>query len=288
MNRIGTLLKTYRQSLRLTQAEFVQNIISESFYSKVENGLHPINADNLFDILTANQISLVDFSRRIQSYLPDKNHNMIVSQAYLAYYNNDSKTLNSLLDQFDDNEDIQEHQKYIYKTLIKIFYQTMSEEEIILSKEEINSIKTEISYQDDWNPYSLLLFANTLHLFDFEDTVFFVESIIRRRQNHDFSKYSEESRLLITILINFTYSCIQNNRLSLTPKSMHLLDKMPYTPEFFFYQTVKKIYQLIISDITNKTNIHEVEIQKLLEAIKIIGYDKLFDSISESYKTFLT
>jgi|GEM_PF-6935585 len=38
---IGEILKAYRIQKKLTQKEFIQDIVSESYYSKIENSLHP-------------------------------------------------------------------------------------------------------------------------------------------------------------------------------------------------------------------------------------------------------
>lgn len=47
-------LKTIRNISGKTQKEFVEGIVSESYYSKVERGIHQIDADDFFQIINKN------------------------------------------------------------------------------------------------------------------------------------------------------------------------------------------------------------------------------------------
>ncbi|MBI0034003.1 helix-turn-helix domain-containing protein [Lactobacillus sp. M0396] len=55
---IGELLKEFRIRNLKTQKEWTAGIVSPSYYSKVEKGIHRITAEDLLAILTANQIKL--------------------------------------------------------------------------------------------------------------------------------------------------------------------------------------------------------------------------------------
>lgn len=58
---IEELLKDYRISQRKTKKQWAKDIISPSFYAKVEKNLNRISAEDLIDLLHSNQISLIDF-----------------------------------------------------------------------------------------------------------------------------------------------------------------------------------------------------------------------------------
>lgn len=58
---IGERLKELRLFLGLTQEEMTQEVVSESFYSKVERGTSKINILDLLEILNKNGINLEDF-----------------------------------------------------------------------------------------------------------------------------------------------------------------------------------------------------------------------------------
>ena len=59
--KIGTRLKNTRKFLGLTQLEFSGGIVTESFYSRVENGKSDISMSKLIELLNYNQVSLYDF-----------------------------------------------------------------------------------------------------------------------------------------------------------------------------------------------------------------------------------
>ena len=59
--RIAQQLKRTRILLGLTQAEMIDNIMTISFYSRVEHEKHDITINDLIDILNDHHMSLYDF-----------------------------------------------------------------------------------------------------------------------------------------------------------------------------------------------------------------------------------
>ena len=64
---IGEALKQERNKLSLTQSAMAADIISPSFYSKVENNLHEINVNDLLAILNVHSIDISAFFRKIST-----------------------------------------------------------------------------------------------------------------------------------------------------------------------------------------------------------------------------
>ena len=58
---IGERLREIRDSINLTQTEMCAGVVTESFYSRVENGKSEINIDDLLAILKQNHVSVRDF-----------------------------------------------------------------------------------------------------------------------------------------------------------------------------------------------------------------------------------
>ncbi|MCT6890712.1 MAG: helix-turn-helix domain-containing protein, partial [Lactobacillus sp.] len=52
---IGELLKDYRISQKKTQKQWAKDVISPSFYAKVEKNLSRISAEDLIELLHSNQ-----------------------------------------------------------------------------------------------------------------------------------------------------------------------------------------------------------------------------------------
>lgn len=58
---IGKLLKEYRLAQKKTQKEFASKVVSPSYYAKVEKNIHRIAAEDLLNLLRANQIPIFAF-----------------------------------------------------------------------------------------------------------------------------------------------------------------------------------------------------------------------------------
>ena len=62
--KIGKSLRETRLAAGLTQTEMAAGVASESFYSKVERGIHNIDADTLVKLLKARKINPVGFFKQ--------------------------------------------------------------------------------------------------------------------------------------------------------------------------------------------------------------------------------
>lgn len=62
---IGQLLKQYRIENLKTQKEWAGNVISQSYYSKVEKDQNRITADDLIALLHFNNVKLWDFLSKL-------------------------------------------------------------------------------------------------------------------------------------------------------------------------------------------------------------------------------
>lgn len=58
---IGEALKETRKSLGLSQTEMAYPVLTKSYYSKIERGIHEINASDLIKILEMHHIDISDF-----------------------------------------------------------------------------------------------------------------------------------------------------------------------------------------------------------------------------------
>ena len=62
--KIGKSLRETRLAAGLTQTEMAAGVASESFYSKVERGIHKIDADTLVKILKGRKLNPVVFFKQ--------------------------------------------------------------------------------------------------------------------------------------------------------------------------------------------------------------------------------
>lgn len=106
----------------------------------------------------------------------------------------------------------------------------------------------------------MMLFANTLHIYDFEDSTFLLNSLLRKRLDYEFiEKHNENSFVFATILLNYISICIGHKELYLTRKPLQVLEKMPRTPEYTFYRLMLRFYNeiigVLVGQIASKENI---------------------------------
>lgn len=94
--QIGEALRTERIKLGLTQNEMSSDIVSRSFYAKVEAGKNKIAADRLFRILFLHNIDISEFNDLIQkTYNSDENNlrNDLEEKMAEAFSNKDVDSL---------------------------------------------------------------------------------------------------------------------------------------------------------------------------------------------------
>lgn len=64
---ISETLKFFREGIPMTQKNFCSEIISASYYAKVESGNSNISADLLFQLLKKNNISVTEFFFKVSN-----------------------------------------------------------------------------------------------------------------------------------------------------------------------------------------------------------------------------
>lgn len=93
---IGEALKKSRNSLGLTQSQFAHDVVSESFYSKVERGINEITATDLLKLLQVNHINRVDFLAEIEDETNNNLQEDLKIQLLDAYSSRDKEKISKL------------------------------------------------------------------------------------------------------------------------------------------------------------------------------------------------
>jgi Rgg/GadR/MutR family transcriptional activator len=278
---IGSLLREYRLQKELTQKEFIKNCISESYYSKVENNLHRICAEDLFILLENNSISIAEFVNKLDISDQKSPLTLLEGQMYQIFYDNKIAELIQLEHVARDHQGLSDSEKKIFITLLEVLKAISDHSDRGISEADRKFLYSRILSDSDWSTRSLMLFANTLHIFDFEDTVFLVQSLIRKRMDYSFMKTGNENPfLLTTILLNFISICIKKNELVLTRKPFQLLNKLPKTPDFTFFRLMSKYYQIVIECI-NEHRTFDPNITHIIQSFHLIGREPFGEALIE-------
>ena len=201
---IGDLLYKYRQSLGLTLSEMSADIVSISYYSKVEKGQHRISAEDLFDILNVHSISLETF---INELTEEGGTLDFIQQKILSfYYDRDSEAIRNILERFEDKFD--ENEQMTTALAVSCLYKL--DDTFIISDKSINRIKEKIFSLPNWNYFRLSLYTNFISFYDVDMNHLIIRSILSK----DMSKYrKEEQSAIVAILLNFVDQLIQKEEL---------------------------------------------------------------------------
>ena len=276
MNRIGSKLKKLRHDLGLTQKEMAADVISVSFYSKVERGFHDIGAEELIQILEKHGVSFQEFfSETEQKKINTKKLNALVNNLIKAANEDNDIQISDIINQLEKIEP----QTSLIKSLIlqaKVISETHSDDSFEkLTNKEKNEIKKIVFQKDiDENGYlRIVLLSNTMELYSIDESTFLIKSIIRRYQ--DTTKLEKNILIALSILmVNYVDICLQKNKISLCEEPLNYLKELPNVIELAFTKILGKYYGDII--IGNRDE--AIQIKKVLN---ISGYEVNVDRMEK-------
>lgn len=282
MRYIGNKLKQLRHDLGLTQTEMAAGVISVSFYSKVERGLHDIGAEELIEILQKQNINFQEFFSGVSKESADKKRLNILFNKFIKAANEDND--NEIVSIINEFENIKPRTPFIRSQILlaKMIANTHDKYSLEkLSNEEKKKIKKIIFQEDsDENEYlRIAIIANTIRVFSLEEASFLVISIMRRYQ--DTNKIDRKIMYALSaLMVNYTNWCLENKKASLCKDALKYLMRLPNTVELAFSKILGQYYRdLINHDIKNAKKIRETLIDSGYETIvkKIISINQVID-----------
>lgn len=249
---IGKALKHFRTIKNLRQVDFVHGVVSVPFYSKVEHGEHRISAEDLFEILSKNEIPIETFMNLVASYQVEDHEAQMRQLIYQHFYNGDIKALKKLL---KDTQNTSLPTPTLWIAQLKTTIANLEGTFTQLEQIEIHLIYEEIIRIESWTPYSLMLFANTLYLFPFERATLLIQTILRPKTLQRLNKDNRSKQIILTICLNYIALCIKHQKKSEIKQPLQVLRDAPNLPELFFYKVMALFYETLLqSDSSNGTN----------------------------------
>lgn len=267
---IGEILKLYRKQKKKTQTEFIQGIISESYYSKVENGQHRISAEDLFELLQRNHIALQDFTEYLALDKKRSTVKVFENKLCVLFYEDQLDEIKDMAASVNFVSELSDHEKKLVNVLAEVL--TSIIEKGTVSEESKRFLKSKIIEDENWTIQSMKLFKNTLHLYEFEETVFLFQTLIRKRLNFQFDTLNDETKTFTTLLLNFIGICLNKGEWALLRKPLELLARMPKTPDFAFYQLMRLFYIELIHLLHEPVASRE-KLNQVIEAVSLVSGD---------------
>ena len=263
--QIGKELKKLRLELGLSQTEMVGDILTKSYYSKIERGLHEINAKDLIEILERNRVNISDFFQGIESKGKSKKY---LEQLRNAYY---EQNLSKIVEiRKICATDYQYRNVYAHALLLENFFKKNK-----LSCKEEAMIKKLILNIDEWGEDNLRLFAMAISLFDESEIEYELNMILRKYKEMD--KASRKiQEILGGIMVNYlNIMFLKHDRnFEMISKLRNFLYKLPVEPRTIFFKVMTDYYGYLFkeeSTLDHAATISNINEEKL-EAKKILDF----------------
>lgn len=270
--KIGNLLRENRIKLKLSQKEFVGNIISVSQYSRIESGLQDIRSNDLINILLLNQISIKDFFEKVENEADSKEP---LTEAYV---------FNELSQAFYER-DLNRVQKLEYQTRslklslslelrIKMVTAILSNRLDKITVFDKQRFIDELSRSDDWtrDRTFLQLFGNSMMVIDNNDTLnLYMDEILNTYQNIQDEELNIQKRIA-GICINYLARSYLKSDTLLVSKTINLLSKLSQNPELLMYKLLGRYFRYLFGGDDVKRN-------KLLSLLQSLGYGDFVNNL---------
>ncbi|WP_236629369.1 MULTISPECIES: helix-turn-helix domain-containing protein [Lactobacillus] len=244
---IGELLKEYRISQVKNQKEFINggNIISQSYYSKVEKNTHRINADSLIELLHYNNIPVTEFFNRLNKNDDLRQHQIDKLNNTLgdAFYHNDRDKILKLVPIINES-DLSTKEKQEELLLIQAWLELMKgpDEQPDLKLRE--KIKEKIFNIPNLNYAKVTLFCNFMKFYDIESDKTIGKKIIEQHINTTNNKWKIAMLATIVNILAFSLKNGQENDVTYFIKSG---EKIETKPELVFYKSAFYFFKNLIN-----------------------------------------
>lgn len=251
--RIAQQLKRTRILLGLTQAKMIDNIMTTSFYSRVEHEKHDITINDLLDILNDHHMSLYDFFSGITELRTEDQ--IIQDQLALAFYEEKVDELKAL------KPKICNYQLELERKLMLAILQENVDQ---LSPKLKQEMKHRIIKIGAWDSRSLWEFIILMPLYNYEEV-----KVLMKIVNEKISALSlVDSRQMIALAnlkLAFALRCLHENDRINAVRVLNEIDQLPFLAITFTPKILAQYYQAVITHDQEKK-------QLIMNALKDFGY----------------
>ncbi|RMC47312.1 helix-turn-helix domain-containing protein [Lactobacillus sp. ESL0228] len=264
---IAELLKSYRLAAGKTQKAWIGDIVSPSFYSKIEKNTTRISASDLIEILNYNQVNLADFFSQVTNQ--EKNVSLTVKELndriISAYYHNNLSQLKKIKHELASTLLVkQEKIALILDACIAL----ISGSDTQFTEEEKMASKSLFFSTENFDQNSLIIFCNFMYFYDFDSNLVITKKIIKQFQN---SSNIEIQYLLLAILSNMITMCIENHVYHQAKELLIMAQKIPTQPETCFLRIAILILENLINYHDDPQQIFLDNCQKEIEQLSMLG-----------------
>lgn len=178
---VGHTLKIIRAELGLTQKQMAAGVISTSYYSKVENGQHEIDAESLFKILYAHNYTVERFEIHLFSSINAQPQNKDIQSFYdkiiPAQNKGNKEALDDLFTEVKAKKYLNLDEITVYDIQVAAAYAWLQGSGKDVSVTIKKAAKSKL-LKKDWTALSIWQFSTWMILFNIDECYILINSII--------------------------------------------------------------------------------------------------------------
>lgn len=268
---IGEALKQTRKSMKLSQTEMAGDVLSTSYYSKIERGLNDIQTQDLIDLLKQHGLQASIFLERIENEDSENDlaHKNLIWQKQLedAYYHQQIERLEDLKIEIGKYKNQSQNIFNLYALVV--FSIASLKKQIDQISENIKRQVRQIVFDfDEWSESTLQIFAMTMMIYAPEDMDFLINSIFRTYRHNVSNLSGRLQEIMSAIAINYLANVyVQRRKIDLN-LIYDFISKLPEIPRNAFAKIVANYYHYCF-DGKNK------EADQIIEFMKSNGMSHL-------------
>ncbi|WP_240721090.1 helix-turn-helix domain-containing protein [Lactobacillus crispatus] len=203
---IGEALKQTRKSMKLSQTEMAGDVLSTSYYSKIERGLNDIQTQDLIDLLKQHGLQASIFLERIENEDSENDlaHKNLIWQKQLedAYYHQQIERLEDLKIEIGKYKNQSQNIFNLY-ALVVFSIASLKKQIDQISENIKRQVRQIVFDSDEWSESTLQIFAMTMMIYAPEDMDFLINSIFRTYRHNVSNLSGQLQEIMSAIAINY-------------------------------------------------------------------------------------
>lgn len=236
---IGQLLREYRFHVGFTQKEMAADVISESFYSRVERGTREIDAKDLVKLLEVHKFDVATFFRRLSK--SDESYFETESQIVFAMNTKNIAKIHEIERELR-KEGINPPNWLEFRLKLASAWITHSSEEVSPAMQD--KIK-KLIINENWDRTSFYFLSQAVILMNIDDARKLIDSAYQAFYRNP----STDAPILETIsimAINYMNCCYHEKvGKEYIASSIKFLRSLPVTPEIGFFSILCTYYEAL-------------------------------------------
>lgn len=273
---VGEALKQMRLQAGLTQTEMTAGVVSESFYSKIERGVHAVDVQVLINILSAHHMDVVHFFSLLNFQKSETEPNFeIINQISFAQNKKDISALDKIKKELENLGGGK--MPFYLRFRLENAYAWIYHSNRFVSGAMKRKIKSVI-LDENWNRPAYHYLSQAVVMLDINESFYLVKSAFKAYEKN---KENDAFTLQFVALIAVNYlNCCYHQKADkeYAQVAIDFLKTLPVDPVIGFYRIIGTYYEAVFS---NNTKIRDM----IIEILKRIDYYSLIQDTVEDIKT---